>query len=135
MSDIAPVPRLDAEALHRLAAAEPRADRNACDCAALRCPGWESLSSTIDESLLQKVGTLADDDSPEAEPTLDEFHPDGTRYWSADAPISPAHFPYNRAEVWRCRRCGRVFLRYTEYGGYYLDPRIREVDPRLIVRS
>lgn len=29
--------------------------------------------------------------------------------------------------------CERPFLRYTEYGGYYVDERIREVNPELIV--
>jgi hypothetical protein len=29
--------------------------------------------------------------------------------------------------------CGRAFLRYTEYGGYYVEPRIRALDPALIV--
>lgn len=123
-------PRLDAEALHRLAASA--AERSGCPCAALRCPGWESLPAAFDESLLTQVGTLAAED---ADPTLDEFHPLGTNYWSADAPIAVDYFPCNRAEVWQCRRCKQVFLRYTEYGGYYVDQRIREVDPLRIVRQ
>lgn len=131
MSGTAPSPLLDAEALYRLASAG--AERSACECAALRCPGWESLPAGIEPGLLEQVGTLAGHQGDEVEPTLDEFHPDGTRYWSAEAPISLAHFPYNRAEVWRCRHCRRVFLRYTEYGGYYIDQRIREVDPQRIV--
>ena len=32
----------------------------------------------------------------------------------------------------RCR-CPRPFLRYTEYGGYYQDERIREIDAALVV--
>ena len=43
----------------------------------------------------------------EDEPTLEEFHPAGTTYWSAEAPIALAYFPANRSQVWRCRHCGR----------------------------
>ena len=35
----------------------------------------------------------------------------------------------------RMARVGRAFLRYTEYGGYYVDARIRELDESLIVDS
>jgi hypothetical protein len=34
--------------------------------------------------------------------------------------------------VWVCAQCGRPFLRYTEYGGYYEERRIREVDAALV---
>ena len=50
----------------------------------------------------------------------------------ADAPIAPAYFPYNRCDVWQCRACARVYLRYTEYGGYYEDERVRALDPALV---
>ena len=77
------------------------------------------------------LGTLRDVNT--CEPTLDEYHPGGTRYDSADAPIAPAFFPYNRCGVHQCSRCERVLLRYTEFGGYYVDHRVREVDPTLVV--
>ncbi|HEY0824291.1 MAG TPA: hypothetical protein VGD76_10925, partial [Ramlibacter sp.] len=80
---------------------------------------------------LRKVGTLR---SPGVEdPTLEEYHPQGSNAWSADAPIAPAYFPYNRCEVWECAACSRPFLRYTEYGGYYVEERIREIRPALVV--
>jgi hypothetical protein len=66
------------------------------------------------------------------EPTFEEHHPDGTRYPDAQAPIAVGHFPYNRSQVWACTRCQRCLLRYTEYGGYYVDHRVRAIDPRLI---
>lgn len=99
-------------------------------CAALVGTGWDSLPATFDAAALQRVGTLrrGGDD----EPTLQEHHPQGTHGWSADAPIAPAFFPYNRCDVWTCRACARPFLRYTEYGGYYEDQRIRPVSARLI---
>jgi hypothetical protein len=34
--------------------------------------------------------------------------------------------------VWVCRACARPFLRYTEYGGYYEDQRIRELGAGLL---
>jgi hypothetical protein len=37
--------------------------------------------------------------------------------------------------VWQCGACQRTYLRYTEYGGYYEDERVRLVDPALVVGS
>lgn len=97
-------------------------------CAACRpfaSPGWESFPAGQGDAPLQRLGALwlpGDD-----EPTLDELRPPGVDGWSPQAPISLAHHPYNRCEVWACRACGHPFLRYTEYGGYYIDARIREL--------
>jgi hypothetical protein len=125
----APLPLLDADGLRRLAAAHSGA---ACPaCAALVCPGWEALPGTFDGRGLEAIATLR---RPEIEdPTLEEYHPAGTHAWSPDAPIAPAFFPYNRCEVWRCAACARPFLRYTEYGGYYEEQRIRALDARRVV--
>ena len=52
----------------------------------------------------------------------------GDLYLTAnDAPIALGWFPYNRCEVWHCARCERHLLRYTEFGGYNVDPRVREL--------
>jgi len=101
------------------------------DCSALTCPGWESVRGGAELSQLARVGTLRDPALDE--PTVEEHHPAGTRVDSADAPIAPAWFPYNRCDVWRCTRCASVFLHYTEYGGYYNDERIRRLDPARVV--
>jgi hypothetical protein len=112
-------------------AAQRRSAAPCPHCQALVCPGWESLPGGFDESQLERVDSLRD---PEVyEPTLAEYHPQGTTGWSADAPIALGWFPYNRCEVWRCRACARAFLRYTEYGGYYTDQRIRELQAERIV--
>ena len=79
---------------------------------------------------MSAVGTLRD--PAIEEPTLEEKHPQGTRYDSPDAPIAPAFFPYNQCEVWHCQRCDRHLLRYTEFGGYYVDPRARRLNAELI---
>lgn len=115
----------------RARVADPRSAAPECACTHLAKAGWESTGAAAGAPLLQHLGTLrapADD-----EPTLDEHHPAGTRYWSPDAPIATAFFPYNRCEVWQCKACGRGYLQYTEYGGYYVDHRIRLVDPALVV--
>jgi hypothetical protein len=122
------LPVLDADALRRLAEAHPSA---ACPrCAALRAPGWEALPGSFERDSLRCVGTLR---QPGVEdPTLEEYHPRGTRGWSPDAPIAPGFFPYNRCDAWQCVQCGRPFLRYTEYGGYYVEERIRELHAPLV---
>ncbi|MGI9218643.1 MAG: hypothetical protein ACR2JA_16805 [Hydrogenophaga sp.] len=123
-----PLPRLQANDLRALAAA---AQPGRCGvCAPLVCAGWDSLPATFDASALQRVGTLRRDDLDQ--PTLLEHHPRGTHAWSADAPIAPAFFPYNRCDVWVCKACARPYLRYTEYGGYYEDQRIRALDAALL---
>jgi hypothetical protein len=80
--------------------------------------------------VLERIGTLRRPDVDD--PPVAEYHPAGTHAWSPDAPIAPAWFPYNRCDVWRCTACRRPFLRYTEYGGYYQDERIRVLDPALV---
>jgi hypothetical protein len=124
--------KLDFAALSALAAASAAASADkACGCNAAALAGWESLPASLDLAQFHAVGTLVDD--PYAEPTFAEFHPAGTRYDSPAAPIAPRYFPYNRCEVARCLACGRCFLRYTEAGGYFTDPRIRVLRPELLV--
>jgi hypothetical protein len=91
------------------------------------------MPGSFDRRTLVRVGTIRDETAEE--PTLLEYHPRGTNNWSPDAPIAFAYYPYNRCDVWRCASCRRAFLRYTEYGGYYEDERVREVDSNLIVGS
>lgn len=106
--------------------------RGTCACSLGACAGWESFTEDRwPADLLRRVGTLRDPAIDE--PTLEEFHPRGTRYGSADAPVAVAFFPYNRCDAHGCGRCGRTLLRYTEYGGYYVDHRVREVLPELVV--
>jgi len=115
--------------LRRLAVAQP--SQPCPSCAAVRAPGWEALPVSLDRDRLRKVATLRR--AEVEEPTLEEHHPHGTHGWSPDAPIAPAFFPYNRCDVWQCVQCGRAFLRYTEYGGYYMEERIRELRADLVV--
>jgi hypothetical protein len=99
------------------------------ECTPLSCAGWESVPGSFELNKLQIIGTLRIEG---AEEIWDEYHPDGTNIWSKGAPISIKHHPYNRSDVYECISCKRKFLRYTEYGGYYVDERIRELDQNLI---
>lgn len=129
MSDVA-LPLLAADDLVRLARAATPPSPCAL-CAAISARGWESVPGGFDRNALRPVGTLRR--PGDEEPTLQEHHPAGTNAWSPDAPIAPAFFPYNRCDVWECAGCHRPFLRYTEYGGYYVEERIRPLDAALVI--
>ena len=131
---------MNPHSVKRLVAAELLALANVAErssscrvCGSLRCAGWESMPSAFDRRALVRIGTLRDPDVDE--PTLQEHHPHGTHAWSPDAPIAIAYHPYNRCDVWQCTACRRAYLRYTEYGGYYEDERVREVDPAKVVTA
>jgi hypothetical protein len=102
-----------------------------CSCIKKSLIGWESPLVAWPTNPLREIGSLiyAEDE----ELTLQEYHPDGTHYWSLDAPIAPFFFPYNRCKICECPRCGRCFLLYTESGAYHVEQRIRYLDPSLIV--
>ena len=98
-----------------------------CHCVLKHCAGWESVNDTVwPAQAMQKLATLRDPALDE--PTFEEHHPNGTRYDSADAPVSVKHFPYNRCEVFACGKCQQTVLRYTEFGGYYIDNRVRLIN-------
>ena len=121
--------KLDAASLQQAALESPA---QPCSCALGACAGWESFTEERwPQTLMRPVGTLRDADI--YEPTTDEFHPLGTRYESPDAPVAVGFFPYNRCDVHACGRCRRVVMRYTEFGGYYVDHRVREVTAALVV--
>ena len=107
---------------------------NQCTCALKICKGWESVSDDRWPSKQLKLeGTLRRELADgESELSFKEFHPKGTRYDSPEAPIALHYFPYNRANVYACQQCGCAVLKYTEYGGYYIDQRVRLVDAALI---
>jgi hypothetical protein len=123
---------LDAAALIALARRAEQTDPPPCTCTKTPLAGWQSQPLSIDERQLEQVGTLMSAAENEAEPTFAEYLPDGMRYWSDDAPIAPKYFPYNRCGVWKCKLCGRLYLRYTEGGGYFVDQRIRALNSNLI---
>lgn len=124
------LPVLSATELQRWATQPP--DR--CTCSLKACRGWESVSNDRwPAQQLRVVGTLRRPlPEGQTEPTFEEYHPDGTRYESPTAPIALAYFPFNRCDVHACSQCGCAVLKYTEFGGYYVDHRVRLVDEALI---
>lgn len=102
-----------------------------CKCTAKVLSGWESPLVSSDDHHLHNLGTLSDAD--EEDLTVSEYHPQGTHYWSPDAPIAPLYYPYNRCTVSECKLCGRCYLRYSDCGAYHVEARIRYLDPALIV--
>lgn len=130
---MADLPLLDSAALRVLAQrSAATATAMACNCAVQPLPSWCSTPLWFPETQLHDVGTLLAD--PFQEPGFAEYHPHGTRYESADAPVVPRYFPYNRCTVAACERCGRTYLRYNETGGYFFDRRIRALDrPELVI--
>ena len=106
--------------------------KHPCSCALGACAGWESLAEyRWPQQQMTAVGTLRDVE--QYEPSFEEYHPQGTRYDASDAPVAVKFFPYNRCEVWHCNQCQRHLLRYTEFGGYNVDHRVRALAPDKIV--
>jgi len=97
-----------------------------CQCTLGCSSSWTSFTEERwPISQMKEVATLRD---PEVhEPTFEEKHPQGTRYDSSDAPVAMRYFPYNRCDLWLCQRCQQHVLRYTEFGGYYVDHRVRAI--------
>jgi len=123
------LPRIQSHADLRAMAQHPS---QGCTCALKHCQGWSSITeSQWPQAQLPAVASLRDPDV--AEPTFEEHHPQGTRYGHPQAPVSLAHFPTNRCMLHACRLCGQHVLRYTEFGGYYIDHRARRLDPEVIV--
>lgn len=105
----------------------------ACSCTLKNALGWTSVSESDWPEHMKAVASLQDPQT--LEPSFEEFHPRGTRYDSPHAPIALRFFPTNRCTVFQCEKCKQCALRYTEFGGYYVDPRARLLDPQLIVEE
>lgn len=96
-----------------------------CTCGGPALDAWTSFPVHFPEHQLKPIGTLIRD--VYSEPTFEQFQLDGTNIWSVDAPIAPRFYPSNRCTVWECDLCHRVYLRYVEGGGYFVDSRIRRL--------
>ena len=123
------LPLIQSPAVLRTLAQNPS---QACTCALKNCMGWSSITEAQwPQAQLPTVASLREPDV--TEPTFEEHHPQGTRYDDPQAPVSLAHFPTNRCLLHACRLCGQHVMRYTEFGGYYIDHRARRLDPSVIV--
>ncbi|NVM77800.1 hypothetical protein FHW83_003623 [Duganella sp. SG902] len=101
-----------------------------CGCHDAALLAWRAVPLTLELDQFEEVATLVAD--PYTEPTFAEYHANGTRYHSEDAPIAPRYFPCNRSHVVRCVKCGRHYLRYTEAGGYFSEVRMRALRPSVL---
>ena len=102
-----------------------------CSCNDAQAWAWQQMPLTLELDQFEEVGTLVE--NPYDEPTFKEYHPAGTRLQSDDAPIAPRYYPANLSQVLRCMKCSRLYLRYTEGGGYFTEVRIRALQPQLLV--
>ena len=122
--------KIDFPGLMRLATASAQVVGK-CSCNSVALAAWQKLPTSLELDRFEEVATLVDD--PYEEPTFAEYHPNGTRYDSDDAPIAPRYYPANLSQVARCMNCGRHYLRYNEAGGYFTELRIRALQPELLV--
>ncbi len=120
--------QVSSQLLYALSSACTQAECEVCD--SFHCESWETRPSNFVTKNYVLVGSCQFDGS---ENIWDEYHPQQTTIWSNNAPFALKHYPYNRADVLQCTNCQKVYLTYTEFGGYYVDQRIRLVNPDLIV--
>jgi hypothetical protein len=112
-------------------AADSFSETRHCACIRGLSHGWEALPSVLATgTLLRLIGNVSN--VQEENHTLDEYHPNGTHFWSEEAPICFAFYPYNICEVWGCTQCARAFLRFADTGAYHAEPRIRILQSTLI---
>ncbi len=125
---------MNAAELRELSSKQLKAKALGCQCKPLQWPSWESLPDERWPAGMERVGTLREADIDE--PTFEEFHLNGTRLRLARCA--------GRRVLGSARSIGAtstaaavcslgIYLRYTEYGGYYIDHRVRLVDPNLVV--
>ena len=122
--------QLNIDQLRALALASAQVTRD-CACQIDSYREWTRIAPSFPQAQMHTVGTLAGD--PYVEATYVEYHPDGSNYWSPQAPVAIRHFPYNRCTVLQCEVCGRGCLSYVEAGGYYVEPRVRALAGQQIV--
>ena len=121
--------KIDFSGLKELAVVSAKINKK-CSCSIVSLDAWQKLPISLELNQFEEVGTLMED--PYDEPTFAEYHPRGTRYESADAPIAPRYYPCNRSQIMRCIVCGRSFLHYNEAGGYFTELRFRALRPELL---
>lgn len=122
------IPNLSAAELHQLSCESTEKPCEFCDT--FQCDSWETLPTNFVASEYPVIGHCRFEGS---ENIWEEYHPNKTTMWSRQAPVALQYYPYNRSDVAQCNHCKRVYLRYTEFGGYYVDQRIRLVNLYLIL--
>lgn len=93
---------------------------------------WSNITDEIEGNLIP-VAEFNHSETSINRNGYTEYHPDGTNYWSPDAPIAVHYYPYHECQIKVCSLCSAVFLTYTDYSGHGPQHRIRYVDEKLIV--
>ena len=93
-----------------------------CACSYSKYRSWTDVSKS-DMVGLEKLGSLCDGDY--AKCTSSKLF--SGNYWHENYPISLKHYPQVESDVYRCSKCGRIFLSYTELSGHFQMKRLRWV--------
>ncbi|WP_188150487.1 hypothetical protein [Teredinibacter waterburyi] len=126
-----PLKKLNAAQLIDLAHEES----DCAECAACtkeKFKSWSNISLEV-KSNISPVGEFEDAEADIKKNAYTELHPNGSNYWSADAPIAIHFYPYHESKINLCKECKAVLLTYTEFAGHAPQHRIRYVDKDLIV--
>ncbi len=91
---------------------------------------WQKITKE-EEKMLTILGLLVNDKGKQDD-NPNKYHPEGTKYYSKEAPIALAYYPYNGCDVFQCSKSGKLYLIYTEHGGHKPERRCRLVQPQLI---
>lgn len=100
-----------------------------CDDIYQKYQAWRKLD-TADDKRMVYLGSLVPD-NPDQVSSLKEF-PSFEQYWSKEAPIALAYYPYYGCEVYRLKSCSSLYLIYTEFAGHAPEKRCRLLQKRLI---
>lgn len=96
--------------------------------------GWETLTKEM-ESSLELCGEFEQAEKYIGQNGYTEYHPNGTNYWSKDAPIALAFYPYHESLIRKCKSCDAIFLTYIEHSGHAPHNRCRWVQKDLLVTN
>jgi hypothetical protein len=92
---------------------------------------WENIPSSLDGTL-EVLGEFEDADKHINKNGYTEYHPNGTNYWSKEAPFALQYYPYHESIIKKCPHCNAIFLTYTEYAGHGPQRRLRWVRNDLV---
>ena len=84
---------------------------------------------------LELIGEIANNEKNVKNNGYKEYHPNGTNYWSENAPVALAFYPYHESKVLRCPDCYSVFLHYVEYQGHAPQKRVRWINKKVVITS
>lgn len=103
-----------------------------CDDIYQKYQAWHKLQPE-DEKRMLYLGSLVPD-APQQTFSLQKY-PSFEQYWSEEAPIALAFYPYYGCEVFRLKSCSSLYLIYTEFAGHAPEKRCRLLQKRLIVKT